>query len=225
MHSRAALLIAVLLPLLAACGGRAAPEFSVETAYARLPDEIAGFRKIRPEDTARSIVARYAHPNHSAGSVHTLAPARAGTGDAEVGAAMEILARATVTEATAQRENATLRHFMARAAETGPVARCLDVQLRGEFPRRQLGCAVLLEGRVFLVMMIAPEAVDGRRGLRDPLLAVAMRLIGALSGTPPEILPVEEALPEPPEAAPPAPPRPAPRPRPQRQGVGPTWRT
>jgi len=224
MNSRAAPLLAALLPLLAACGGRAAPEFSPETAYARLPDEIAGFRKSHPDDTTRSIIALYTHPNRAAGSVHSLAPARLENGEAEVGAAMEILARATATEATARRENATMRHFMARAAETGPAARCLDVQLRGEFPRRQLGCAALLEGRVFLVTMIAPEAADERRGLRDPLLAVTIRLIGALSGTPPEVLSVEEALPEPPKAAPPPPPKPAPR-RPRRQGIGPTWRT
>ncbi|HEY8610810.1 MAG TPA: hypothetical protein VIL69_05895 [Roseomonas sp.] len=236
MHRRVVPVLAALLPLLAACSGRTDPELSAEQAFARLPEEIAGFRKSRPEGGAnRTILARYAHPNHSAGSVHALGPsdraaARDGDEEPEVGAAMEVFARATMADAASRRENATLRHFGARAAETGPTARCLDVQLRGDVPRRQLGCATMLERRVFIVMMLAPEAADGRRGLRDPLLAVTMRLIGALSGMPPEPIPAAETgepLPPPPVAAPPAPPAPRPpaarRPRPS--SSGPLWRT
>jgi hypothetical protein len=229
MSRRAALALAALLPLLAACGGRSAPELTIEEAYARLPEEIGGFRKSWPERGAGStVIARYAHPNRSAASVHALptsrrAEARGDEEDPEVGAAMETFARAVAVDAASRRENVTLRHFGARAAEAGPAARCLDVSLRGEVPRRQLGCATMLERRVFIVMMLAPEGADLRRGLRDPLLAVTMRLIGALAGGPPEALPVEADDPLPPPAAPPAPPA-APR-RPRVPTLGPTWRT
>jgi hypothetical protein len=232
MQRRAAPILAALLPLLAACGGRAPPPLSAEAAYARLPEEIGGFRKSRPEEgQARTIIARYAHPNRSAALIHALPPTSRGNAQdgeeaLEVGAAVEVFARALVNKATARQENVTLRHFGARLAEPGPAARCLDAHLRSEEPRRQLGCAAMLERRVYFVMMVAPESVDARRGLRDPLLAVTMRLIGALSGQPPEPVPAsaDEVLPPPPEAAPPAPKRPAP-PRPTRPGSGPTWRT
>ncbi|SHK43174.1 hypothetical protein SAMN02745194_04905 [Roseomonas rosea] len=233
MSRRAALALAALLPLLAACGGRSAPELTVEEAYARLPEEIGGFRKSWPERGAPgTVIARYAHPNRSAASVHALPPARRtevrdGEEDPEVGAAMETFARGVAVEAASRRENVTLRHFGARAAEAGPAARCLDVYLRGDAPRRQLGCAAMLERRVFVVMMLAPESADLRRGLRDPLLAVTMRLIGALAGGAPEAIPADadDPIPPPPAAAPPAPPAPAAPRRPRLPTVGPTWRT
>lgn len=231
MLPRAALLLAGLLPLLAACGGRSAPGLTVQEAYARLPEDIGGFRKSPPERGAGpTVIARYAHPNRAAASVHALEPsgrrdARDGEDDPEVGAAMETFARVIAVDAASRRETVTLRHFGARAAENGPAARCLDVYLRGEVPRRQLGCATMLERRVFVVMMVAPEAADVRRGLRDPLLAVTIRLIGALAGGIPEALAAEdEPLPPPPVAAPPAPPLPVPR-RPRAPPLGPTWRT
>ena len=235
MLRRAAPLLVALLPLLAGCGGRAAPQLAIETAFARLPEEVSGFRKSRPERGAGgTVIAHYAHPNRSAASVHALEPSqRPGAGEGgeepEVGAAMEVFARAAAVDAAARRENVTIRHFAARAAETGPAARCLDVHLRGEIPRRQLGCATMVERRVFIVMMLAPEAADPRQGLRDPLLAAAMRLIGALSGAPPDPAPAPEALPmealpPPPALAPPPPRRPAP-PRARPQPAEPLWRT
>ena len=217
----------LLLPLLPACGGRAAPELTAEQAFARLPDEIGGFRKARPENPGRTVIARYANPNRAAASVLALPPGRADAEEErELGAAVEVFARATVADAASRRENATLRHFGARAGEAGPMARCLDVQLRGAVPRRQLGCASLLERRVFMVTMVAPEAADGRSGARDPLLAVTMRLIGALSGAPPEPMPVAAPEVEAPAPPPVARPRaPAPRPRPRAPASpGPSWR-
>lgn len=225
MHCRAVLPLLALL--LASCGGRALPEPVPESVTGRLPQEIDGFRRLPPEGTPGTLLARYAHPNGSALSIHALAPSsRAGGEEAEVGVAMEVVARAVAVDAASRRENVALRHFAVRAAEAGPVARCLDAQLRGEIPRRQIACATLLERRVFLAMMLAPEAADMRRGLRDPLLGVTMRVIGALAGNPPEPVPAaaEAPLPPPPVAAPPAPPPPTPR-RPRLPGSGPTWRT
>jgi len=232
------ILAAILLPMLAACGGRAGPGLTAEAAFARLPEEIAGFQRSRPDGAEGAVIARYAHPNRASASVLAVplaAPGDRRPADAEreADAAVEAFARATVTDAAARRENATLRHFGARAGEAGPTARCLDVQLRGALPRRQIGCASLLERRVFLVTMVAPEEADARRGPRDPLLAVTLRLIGALSGAPPEVeaqpagTPTADAdLPPPPGAAPPAPPRAAPpRPRPKPPVQGPLWRT
>ncbi|MBP0444872.1 hypothetical protein J8J14_08750 [Roseomonas sp. SSH11] len=234
MHRRAALLLAGLLPLMAACGGRSAPELTAQEAFARLPEEVSGFRKFRPErGAAETVIARYASPNRAAASVHALAPnaramARDGEEHPDVGGAIENFARSVAVDAASRRENVTFRHFGARASEAGPTARCLDVYLRGENPRRQLGCATMLERRVFVVMMLAPEGTDIRRGLRDPLLAVTMRLIGALAGSVPEAPPaeVEEELPVPPAAAPPSPAPRRPAPRPARPPLaGPMWRT
>ncbi|MCR0981555.1 hypothetical protein [Roseomonas populi] len=232
MLRRAAPLLVALL--LAACGGRTPPGLSAEEAFSRLPEEIAGFRKQRPDKGAgRTTIARYASPTHAAASIHALDPtprpgARDGEDGPEVGQAVEVFARAAAVDAASRRENATLRHFGARVAETGPAARCLDVQVRGELPRRQIGCATMLERRVFMVMMMAPEAADTRRGARDPLLAVTLRLIGALSGMPPEPEPaaVEPEAPAPVVAPPPPAPRPpAPRrPRPRPAPSGPMWR-
>ena len=238
MLPRAPLLL-VLLSLLAACGGHGAPALSAEDAFARLPEEIAGFRKARPDDspggTSRSLVARFANPNQAAAAVHAMVPsgrpdARDGEDGPEVGAAVEIFARASVIDAASRRENATLRHFGARMDEASLATRCLDVQLRGETPRRQLGCAAMLGRRVFVVTMVAPESVEPRRGARDPLLAVTLRLFGALSGRPPEpilteALPVaaEEPIPYP-AAMPPTPPRRT-MPRNRAPAVGQTFRT
>jgi hypothetical protein len=234
MLCRAAPLFALLLPLLAACTGRSAPELTPAEAFARLPEEIGGFHKAPPEGgRAETAIASYTHPNRSAGSIHALPPtghsnARDGEDVPEISAAVESIARATVAEATARRENVTLRHIGARVSETGPIARCLDVQFRGEQPRRQLGCATLLDRRVFVVMMVEPEAAERRRGARDPLLALTLRLIGTLSGLPLEPVPAEEPLPLPPQAAPPAPApapkRPAPA-RPRLPALGPAWKT
>lgn len=230
MLRRAIPLLAALVPLLAACGGRATPDLAADIAFARLPDEVSGFRKSRPERGAgNTVIARYVHPNRSAASVHALEPSQrpnAGEGgdEPEVGAAMEVFARAAAVDAASRRENVTIRHFGARAAEAGPSSRCLDVQLRGEAPRRQLGCATMLERRVFVVMLLAPESADPRQGLRDPLLAAAMRLIGALAGITPEPAPPEEALPAPPAAVPAPPRRPAP-PRARPAIIEPMWRT
>ncbi|WP_458096066.1 hypothetical protein [Roseomonas sp. WA12] len=235
MLRRAIPLLTALVPLLAACGGRATPDLAADIAFARLPEEVSGFRKSRPERGAGStVIARYVHPNRSAASVHALEPSQrrnAGEGgdEPEVGAAMEVFARAAAVDAASRRENVTIRHFVARAAEAGPSSRCLDVQLRGEAPRRQLGCATMLERRVFVVMLLAPESADPRQGLRDPLLAAAMRLIGALAGitpepAPPESAAPEEALPAPPASAPAPPRRPAP-PRARPTIIEPMWRT
>ncbi|MBP0492038.1 hypothetical protein [Roseomonas indoligenes] len=232
MLRRVAPLLVALLPLLAACAGRVAPDRGVEEAFARLPEEIGGFRKQRPDgDAGRTTIARYDSPTHATASIHALEPtrradARDGEEGPEVGQAVEVFARAAAVDAASRRENATLRHFGARVAEAGPAARCLDIQLRGAVPRRQIGCATMLQRRVFLVMMMAPEAADPRRGARDPLLAVTLRLIGALSGLPPEPMPAAEPpeAPAPVVAPPPAPP-PAPRrPRPRPAPAGPMWR-
>jgi len=235
MPPRAALLLAGLLPLVAACGGRPAPVLTAQEAYQRLPDEVGGFRKSRPERGAGdTVVARYAHPSQAAATVHALSPgARRDGGDGsespEVGEAIELFARAVAVDAASRRDTVTLRHFSARAAEAGPSARCLDAQMRGELPYRQLGCATRLDRRVFVVMLLAPDAADGRRGLRDPLLAVTMRMIGALSNTPMEPVPAADLdLPPPPPAAEAPPPRRAPAPAPRRPrpaGSGPTWKT
>ena len=232
MLLRALPLLAVLLPLLGACSARSTPGLTTAGAFDRLPNEIAGFQKTRPGDgTGPSLVARFANPNRASASVLALPPtgradARDGEDGPEVSAAMEVFARATVVDAASRRENATLRHFGVRVAEAGPAARCLDVQVRGEIPRRQLGCAAMLERRVFVVTVVAPEAVEPRHGARDPLLAVTMRLFGALSGQPLEA-PTEQALPLPAVSPPPAPP-PRPVPPPARlpaPPMGPTFRT
>ncbi|TPG48403.1 hypothetical protein EAH89_22745 [Roseomonas nepalensis] len=228
MPSRALLLLALLL--LGACSARSAPGLTTAGAFDRLPDEIAGFHKTRPDETAGSgLVARFANPNRASASIHALPPtargdARDGEDGPEVSAAVEVFARATIVDAASRRENATLRHFGARVAEAGPAARCLDVQVRGEIPRRQLGCAAMLERRVFVVTVVAPETVEPRNGARDPLLAVTMRLLGALSGQPPGVGPgsAEPALPLP-AASPPPPPRRAPLPPPVL--LGPAYRT
>lgn len=226
--------LVMLLPLLGACSGPVAPGPSTEGAFARLPQEIGGFHKSRPDDgSARSLVARFENPNRASFSVHALPPAvrpdaRDGEDGPEVSAAVEVFARATVVDAATRRENATFRHFGVRVAEAGPAARCLDVQLGGEIPRRQLGCAAMLDRRVFVVTLVAPEAVEPRHGARDPLLAVTMRLFGALSGQAPDPAPAEAVptaerpLPLP-GAIPPGPPRQAaPRPAPP---TGPAFRT
>jgi len=235
MPRRAALLLAGLLPLVAACGGRPAPLLSVQEAYQRLPEEVGGFLKSRPERGAgETVVARYVHPNQSAATVHALPPsarsgARDGSDNQEVGEAIEVFARAVAVDAASRRDTVTLRHFNARAAEAGPAAHCMDAQMRGETPHRQLGCATMLQRRVFVVMLLAPEAADARRGLRDPLLAVTMRMIGALSDTPMDpVTPADLDLPAPPPAADAPPPRraaPAPPRRPRPAGTGPTWKT
>ncbi|WP_338663662.1 hypothetical protein VQH23_00550 [Pararoseomonas sp. SCSIO 73927] len=239
MLRRAAPLLVALLPLLAACGGRAAPDAGAEEAFTRLPEEIAGFRKQRPERGAgRTTIARYASPTQASASIHALDPtrrpgARDGEDEPEVGDAVEVFARAAAVDAASRRENATLRHFGARVAEAGPAARCLDIQLRGTAPRRQIGCATMLQRRVFIVMMMAPEAADPRRGPRDPLLAVTLRLIGAIAGLPPEPMPAMAAPEAPapvttPSGAAPPPPAPRPpaarRPRPRPAPSGPMWR-
>lgn len=238
MLLRALPLLAVLLPLLGACSASSTPGLTTASAFDRLPNEIAGFQKTRPGDgTGPSLVARFANPNRASASVLALPPtgradARDGEDGPEVSAAVEVFARATVVDAASRRENATLRHFGVRVAEAGPAARCLDVQVRGEIPRRQLGCAAMLERRVFVVTVVAPEAVEPRHGARDPLLAVTMRLFGALSGQAPEALPpsaapTEQALPLPAANPPPAPP-PRPTPPPARllaPPAGPTFRT
>ncbi|MFC0386756.1 hypothetical protein [Muricoccus vinaceus] len=229
MLPRALPLLAALLPLLGACGGRSSAGLSTGDAFARLPEEIAGFHKTRPEIPRGSgLVARFDHANRASASVLAMPPssrsdARDGEDGPEVSAAMEVFARATLVDAASRRENATLRHFGARLAEAGPAARCLDVQVRGDVPRRQLGCAAMLERRVFVVTMIAPESVEPRNGARDPLLAVTLRLFGALSGLADPW--ADEALPLP-AAVPPAPPRRAPAlPRPMLSPGGPTFRT
>jgi len=79
--------------------------------------------------------------------------------------------------------------------------------------------------------LVAPEAVEPRQGARDPLLAVTMRLFGALSGYQSEAATAGPApateLPLPlPGAVPPAPPRQA-APRAPRLAppIGPAFRT
>ena len=229
MSHRALPLLAALLPLLGACAGRSSAGLSTGDAFARLPQEIAGFHKTRPDTPSGSgLVARFNNANRASASVLAMPPsarsdARDGEDGPEVNAAMEVFARATLVDAASRRENATLRHFGARLAEAGPSARCLDVQVRGEVPRRQLGCAAMLERRVFVVTMIAPESVEPRNGARDPLLAVTLRLFGALSGLADAT--AEDALPLP-GARPPGPPLRAPAPsRPLLAPGGPAFRT
>ncbi|MBI0536789.1 hypothetical protein D9599_14525 [Roseomonas sp. KE2513] len=237
MLPRALLLLVTITPLLGACAGSATSGLTTEGAFARLPEEIGGFHKSRPDDSnGPGLIARFAHPNRASASVHALPPtrrsgARDGEDGPEVSAAVEVFARATAVDAASRREDATFRHFGARVAESGPSARCLDVHLRGETPRRQLGCAAMLDRRVFVVTLVAPETVEPRQGARDPLLAITMRLLVALSGRAPEPERAEAApaieLPLPlPGARPPGPPRQAtPRAPAPAPPLGPAFRT
>lgn len=237
MLLRALPLLVAIAPLLGACAGSATSGLTTEGAFARLPEEIGGFHKTRPDSSnGPGLIARFANPNRASVSVHALPPtrrpgARDGEDGPEVSTAVEVFARATAVDAASRREDATFRHFGARVAESGPSARCLDVHLRGEAPRRQLGCAAMLDRRVFVVTLVAPETVEPRHGARDPLLALTMRLLVALAGHPPEPERAEAApaaeLPLPlPGARPPGPPRQAaPRAPAPAPPLGPAFRT
>jgi hypothetical protein len=196
MRYPAALLVAALLPWLSACAVPQGQDTAADMAYERLPDEIAGFRKSRPAPVAPEaagppqgeIIAQYLHPSQARVGIITLT-AHPGAPDGETGpeveAVLEGMSRAAMVVVAARGESGTARRFDARESRTGLGVRCVDVQVLAQQPRRDLGCARLMDGRVVLVLIAAPDVPINKRDIREPLVALTLRLLISLAGAVP----------------------------------------